>query len=55
MCVLSHSAGVEISDEEIVVRIQKRAHNPLLVAAECDKTHIAVPWLGGKRLRLSFG
>jgi len=49
------SAGVEISDEEIVVRIQKRAHNPLLVAAECDKTHIAVPWLGGKRLRLSFG
>ena len=49
------SAGVEISNEEIVVRIQKRAHNPLLVAAECDKTHIAVPWLGGKRLRLSFG
>jgi len=36
-------------------RIQKRTHNPLLVAAECDKTNIAVPWLGGKRLRLSFG
>jgi hypothetical protein len=49
------SAGVEISDEEIVVRYQKRAHNPLLVAAECDKTDTAVPWLGGKRLRLIFG
>src|SRR5271165_1080072 len=49
------SAGVEISDEEIVVRFQKRAHNPLLIAAECDKTDIAVPWLRRKRLRLIFG
>jgi hypothetical protein len=49
------SAGVEINDEEIVVRIQKRAHNPLLVAAECDKTDIAVPWLGGKRVKMVFG
>ena len=49
------SAGVEIRDEEIVVRFQKRAHNPLLIAAECDKTEIAVPWLGGKQLHLIFG
>ena len=49
------SAGVEITDEEVVVRFQKRAHNPLLVAAGYDKTDIAVPWLGGKRLRLVFG
>jgi hypothetical protein len=46
---------VEITDEEIAVRFQKRAHNPLLIAAECDKTDIAVPWLSGKRLRLIFG
>jgi hypothetical protein len=49
------AAGVEITNEEIVVRFQKRAHNPLLIAAEFDKTDIAVPWLGGKRLRLAFG
>ncbi|MGA9922622.1 MAG: hypothetical protein WBQ29_04400, partial [Isosphaeraceae bacterium] len=49
------SAGVEITDEEIAVRFQKRAHNPLLIAAESDKTDIAVPWLSGKRLRLIFG
>ena len=49
------SAGVEITDEEVVVRFQERAHNPLLIAAECDKTEIAVPWLGGKRLRVGFG
>ena len=36
-------------------RFQKRAHNPLLIAAECDKMDIAVPWLSGKRLRLIFG
>ena len=34
---------------------QKRAHNPLLITAGYDKTDIAVPWLGGKRLRLVFG
>ena len=49
------SAGVSITEDEIVVRYQKRAHNPLLVAAGFDKTDIAVPWLGGRRLRLVFG
>jgi DDE family transposase len=49
------SAGVAISEDEVVVRYQRRAHNPLLVAAGFDKTNIAVPWLAGKRLRLVFG
>ena len=33
-------------------KFQKRAHNPLLIAAGFDQTEVAVPWLGGKRLRL---
>jgi hypothetical protein len=49
------TAGVSITEGEVVVRYQKRAHNPLLVAAGFDKTDVAVPWLGGKRLRLVFG
>jgi hypothetical protein len=49
------SAGITINEEEVVVRFQRRAHNPLLVAAGFHKTDIAVPWLGGKRLRLVFG
>jgi hypothetical protein len=49
------AADVEIADEKIVVRIHKRAHNPLLAAAECDKTNIAIPWLGGKRLQFILG
>jgi hypothetical protein len=49
------SARVQITDSEIVVRYQKRAHNPLLVAAGFDRTDTVLPWLGRKRLRLVFG
>ncbi len=49
------TAQVSITDGEVVVRFQKRAHNPLLVAAEFDKTDLRVPWLDGKHLRLVFG
>jgi hypothetical protein len=49
------TAQVHIHEKEIVVQFQKRAHNPLLVAAGFDKKHVRIPWLGGKRLRLLFG
>jgi hypothetical protein len=49
------NAQVSIGESEIVVRYQKRAHNPLLVAAGFDQTDTAVPWLRDKRLRLVFG
>jgi hypothetical protein len=49
------SALVHISADEISVRYQKRAHNPLLLAAGFDKTDVPIPWLGGRRLRLLFG
>src|SRR3954466_1847755 len=49
------SASVEITGGDLVVRFQKRAHNPLLVAAGFDNTDAAIPWLGGRRLRLIFG
>jgi hypothetical protein len=49
------TAEVEIKESEIVVRYQKRAHNPLLIAAGFETTDVAIPWLGRKRLRLVFG
>jgi transposase len=49
------SAEVSITDGEVAVRYQKRAHNPLLIAAGFDRTESVVPWLGKKRLRLIFG
>jgi len=49
------TAHVSITDKDILVRFQKRAHNPLLLAARFDQTRLSVPWLDGKRLRLQFG
>ena len=49
------TAQVMVSEREVVVRFQKRAHNPLLLAAGFDKTDTPVPWLGRKRLQLVFG
>jgi hypothetical protein len=48
------TAQISIGEEEILIRFQKRAHNPLLVAAELHKIAPRVPWLGRKRLRLIF-
>jgi len=48
-------AQVMITEREIQVRFQKRAHNPLLMAAGFDKTNLPVPWLGKRRLQFLFG
>jgi hypothetical protein len=49
------TAQIGIQEKEIAVHFQKRAHNPLLLAAGINNTHVPIPWLGGKRLQLDFG
>lgn len=49
------TGNVIITEKEILIRFQKRAHNPLLIAAGFDKVDINIPWLGRKRLRFIFG
>ncbi len=49
------TARVTITGTDIVVRYQKRAHNPLLIAAGRATTEVAIPGLDRKRLRLVFG
>jgi hypothetical protein len=49
------SATITLTEKEVQVRFQKRAHNPLLMAAGFDVTDVRVPWLGGKRLRILLG
>ena len=49
------TALIAIDEKTICVQFQKRAHNPLLVAAGFDKTDIRIPWLGNKRLQFQFG
>jgi hypothetical protein len=48
-------ANVMITERDIQVRFQKRAHNPLAMAAGFAKTDLPVPWLGNRRLQLLFG
>jgi hypothetical protein len=53
--LVNATASVTVTDTEILVRFQKRAHNPLLLAAGFDRASTPIPWLGGKSLRLIFG
>ena len=48
------TATLIIDDHSITVRFQKRAHNPLLLAAGFDTTNIRIPWLR-RRLQFQFG
>lgn len=48
------TAHIEIDQRTVWVHFQKRAHNPLLLAAGFDQTDLRIPWLG-KRLRFQFG
>jgi len=45
------SAALTLTPDTIDVRFQKRAHNPLLIAAGFDKIDVPLPWLGNKHLR----
>jgi hypothetical protein len=49
------TAVIRVTHKEIVVRFQKRAHNPLLLAAGFAQTDVPIPWLGKKRLRIDLG
>jgi len=53
--LIDATAQATITDTEIEVRFQKRAHNPLLLAAGFDQTDLPIPWLDGRRLRLVLG
>jgi hypothetical protein len=53
--LVNATASVAITDQEIHVRFQKRAHNPLLLNAGLDKDSVPIPWLDNRRLHLEFG
>ena len=49
------TAAVTVDESGIHVHFQKRAHNPLLLAAGFDQIHQRIPWLANKPLQLYFG
>jgi hypothetical protein len=48
------TATVTIDKQAIEVRFQKRAHNPLLLAAGFDRADLRVPWWQGKKLPIKL-
>ena len=52
---IDSTANIKITKSDIVVKFQKRAHNPMLIAADFDKTDISIPWLDNKKLRIMLG
>jgi hypothetical protein len=49
------TARVEITNNDIIVQFQKRAHNPMLFSAGYDAIETPVSWLGNKRLKFLIG
>lgn len=52
--LLDVSATVSIGEKDVVVTLDKRAHNPYLVASGLTQSPTSMPWFGGKRLVLDF-
>jgi ABC-type transport system substrate-binding protein len=52
--LLDLSATVTIDDDEVRVTLDKRAHNPYLVASKLTDQPTPMPWFGGKQLRIDF-
>jgi transposase len=49
------TATLMVTEKDILVRFQKRTHNPYLIAANYDKIDIPIPWLGRKKIQFVFG
>jgi hypothetical protein len=52
--LLDLSAKVEVEAERVVVTIDKRAHNPYLVASGLADQPARMPWFGNKLLHIRF-
>jgi hypothetical protein len=53
--LLDVSATVQIGEEEVIVSLDKRAHNPYLVASGLTDHPTPMPWLGNRPLKIRFG
>jgi hypothetical protein len=52
--LLDVSATVVVNDDEVIVTLDKRAHNPYLVASGLADTPTSMPWCGNKQLIVRF-
>ena len=52
--LLDVSATVQIGDEEVIVTLDKRAHNPYLVASGLADHPTPMPWFDSKDMYIKF-
>ena len=52
--LLDLSGKVEITSTSVVVTLDKRAHNPYLIASDLTSQPTPMPWFGNKKLILRF-
>jgi len=52
--LLDLSGKVEVTAASVVVTLDKRAHNPYLVASGLTEKPTSMPWFGGKKLIIQF-
>jgi hypothetical protein len=48
------SGTIEVEEDRLVVRLDRRSHNPILREAWEDRSSSAVPWLGDRPVQFSF-
>jgi hypothetical protein len=53
--LLDVSATIQIGEEEVIVSLDKRAHNPYLVASGLADHPTPMPWFDNKLLKIRFG
>jgi hypothetical protein len=52
--LLAVSATVQIEDDGVTVTLDKRAHNPYLVASQVADEPIRMPWFGNRLLSINY-
>jgi hypothetical protein len=45
---------IKVTPDELIVRFERRSHNPILREAALDRDRAPIPWLGGRRIRFEF-
>ena len=50
----AHYTTVQVRDEDVIVTLDKRAHNPYLVASGLADHKTPMPWFGNKPLSIRF-
>jgi hypothetical protein len=52
--IIETGGTVRVTEDQIHVHFQRRAHNPILRQAGLDGKAGAIPWAGGRKLRFTY-